>query len=85
MSMKIFNDTIGNRSRDLPTCSAVPQPTALPRYMWVDGLTIEGMPYFALIFNFSVAILMLKTVGWGSAGSTACSSTYLSIIRPMYI
>jgi len=29
--MKNSNDTIGNRTRDLPTCSAVPQPTALPR------------------------------------------------------
>jgi len=26
---KIPIDTIGNRTRDLPTCSAVPQPTAL--------------------------------------------------------
>ena len=31
MSMKNSNDTIGNRIRDLPTWSAVPQPTALPR------------------------------------------------------
>ena len=29
--MKNSNDTIENRTRDLPTCSAVPQPTALPR------------------------------------------------------
>jgi len=29
--MKNSKDTIGNRTRDLPTCSAVPQPTALPR------------------------------------------------------
>jgi len=29
MSMKKSNDTIGNRTRNLPTCSAVPQPTAL--------------------------------------------------------
>ena len=29
--MKISNNTIGNRTRDLPTCSPVPQPTALPR------------------------------------------------------
>ena len=28
--MKNCNDTIGNRTRDLPTCSAVPQPTAPP-------------------------------------------------------
>ena len=25
-----MNDTIGNRTHDLPACSAVPQPTALP-------------------------------------------------------
>ena len=31
MSMKKSNDTIWNRTRELPTCSAVPQPTALPR------------------------------------------------------
>ena len=28
MSMKNFSDTIGNRTRDLPSCSAVLQPTA---------------------------------------------------------
>jgi hypothetical protein len=31
MSMKIFNDTIGNRTRDLPAFSAVPQLPASPR------------------------------------------------------
>ena len=31
MSMKNSNDTIGNRTRDLPTCSAGHRPTALPR------------------------------------------------------
>jgi len=30
MSMKKSNDTIGNQTRDLPACSAVPQPTAPP-------------------------------------------------------
>ena len=29
--MKNSNDTIGNRTRDLPACSAVPQPTAPTR------------------------------------------------------
>jgi len=29
--MKNTNDTIGDRTHDLPTCSAVPQPNALPR------------------------------------------------------
>ena len=31
MSMKNSSDTIGNRNRDLPACSAMPQPTTLPR------------------------------------------------------
>ena len=31
MSIKKPSDTIGNRTRDLPTCGVVPQPTALPR------------------------------------------------------
>jgi len=30
MSMKNSSDTIGNRTSDLPACSAVPQPTAPP-------------------------------------------------------
>jgi len=30
--MKNSNNIIGNRTRNLPTCSAVPQPTALPRF-----------------------------------------------------
>jgi hypothetical protein len=30
LSMKNSNETIENRTRDLPTCSAVPQPTVLP-------------------------------------------------------
>jgi hypothetical protein len=29
--MKNSEDTIGNRTRDLPACGAVPQPTAPPR------------------------------------------------------
>jgi len=31
MSMKNSNNTIGNRTSDLPACSAVPQPTAPSR------------------------------------------------------
>ena len=31
MSMKNSNETIENQTRDLPACSAVPQPTAPPR------------------------------------------------------
>jgi hypothetical protein len=39
--MKNSNDTIGNRTRDLPTCSAVSQPTAPPRAPNVRGTEIK--------------------------------------------
>ena len=35
--MKKSNDTIGNRNRDHPACSAVPEPTAPPRAAIVIG------------------------------------------------
>jgi len=38
MSMKNSNDTIWNRTRDLPACSAVPQPTAYPKIPLVKWL-----------------------------------------------
>jgi hypothetical protein len=44
MSMKNFSDTIGNGTRDLPTCSAVPQPTAPP------GAPQRAMISFFLFF-----------------------------------
>ena len=36
MSLKYSNDTIGNRTRDLPVCSAVPQPPAPLRASKLD-------------------------------------------------
>jgi hypothetical protein len=43
--MKNSNNTIGNRTRDLPVCSAVPQPTAPPRAPLISkyGLYINFM------------------------------------------
>jgi hypothetical protein len=41
MSMKNSNDTIGNRTRDLPACGAVPQLTATPR----DPAVISGKDF----------------------------------------
>ena len=41
MSMKTFNDTIGNRARDLPSCSVVPQRTAPPRTPVICTVTYQ--------------------------------------------
>ena len=40
--MKNSSDTIGNRTRNLPTCSAVPQPTALLRANFVTLEVIKN-------------------------------------------
>jgi hypothetical protein len=44
--MKSFSDTIENRTFDLSACSAVPQPTALPR-----------APYFTNLYDISVSLM----------------------------
>jgi len=41
MSVKNSIDTMGNRTRDLPTCSTVPQPNALPRAPSVNVTTTK--------------------------------------------
>jgi hypothetical protein len=38
MSMRNSRDTIGNRTRDLPACSAVPQQTAPPGANWIGHI-----------------------------------------------
>ena len=46
MSMKNSNDTIGNRTRDLPTCSTVPQPSAplrTPLPAWVRNVNLHHL------------------------------------------
>jgi hypothetical protein len=40
MLMKNFNGIIGNWNRDLPACSAVPQPSAPSRVPWQQSFYI---------------------------------------------
>ena len=49
MSIKSSDDSIGNRTLDFPTCSAVPQPTAPPRvpHYWLGALLIM-LTYIAI-------------------------------------
>jgi hypothetical protein len=53
--MKNSNDTIGNRNRDLPACSAMPQPTAPP-----------GAPHFYVQFQKQTLIFYLQTTRHGA-------------------
>jgi hypothetical protein len=38
--LKKLNDLIGNRTRDLPACSIVPQPTTLPLVPQISAYSI---------------------------------------------
>ena len=56
--MKNSNDTIGNRTRELPVCSAVPQPTALPRAPYAVRYSL-----FVLGYKRVQHVTVLNTVG----------------------
>jgi hypothetical protein len=49
MSMKNSNDTLGNRTRDLPVCSAVLRPTAPPRPRLIKNRTNFSLTVFTLL------------------------------------
>ena len=57
MSMKNCNDTIGNRTRDIPTCRVVPQPTVPPR----DPSHPRGIQF---AMHKSCKIIAIQTFNW---------------------
>jgi hypothetical protein len=61
MSMKNFSDTIGNRSRDVPVCSAMPQPLRqrVPLVLLDKQLTINEVANRLLIMKNYVIISFL--------------------------
>jgi hypothetical protein len=62
--MKNSNDTIGNRTRDLPACSAVPQQTAPPRApieIQYDILNIIFGKHLNARFQREGSVLLLLT------------------------
>jgi hypothetical protein len=66
MSMKNSNETIGNRTRDLPASSAVPQPTAPPRVFKLKVITtfllcfvVSFMSILIYVFIFFILIFVL--------------------------
>jgi hypothetical protein len=51
MSMKNSNNTIGNRTRNLPDGSAVPQPTAPPRAPSIKRKPFKNKEYLLLFMS----------------------------------
>jgi hypothetical protein len=60
MSMKNSSDTIGNRTCDLPTCSAVPRPTALWRII-SDKFCASHVVFYFWKDNKLIIIIIPKT------------------------
>jgi hypothetical protein len=56
MLMKKSNETIGNRTHDLSACSAVPQPTALPRVPFMGYYAVHTARVTDVSVGFAVSI-----------------------------
>jgi hypothetical protein len=54
MSMKNSNDTIGNRNRDLPVCTAVPELTAPPRPHVFSTYNNKIVVWTTLLFDINI-------------------------------
>jgi hypothetical protein len=59
MSMKNSNYTIGNQTRDLPTGSTVPQPTALP-HIHINTLRGQNVE----LLNVKLVVHIVTTGLW---------------------
>jgi len=55
--MKNSNNTIGNRTRDLSACSAVPQLTAPPRVPVITYSMLYRPTYFYIITSLSTCVM----------------------------
>ena len=69
--LKNSNDTIGNRTRDLPSCSAVPQPAALwcalffllyVGYSFPPGLCVNTFTLLTRSFQLIFSILLQQRI-----------------------
>jgi len=77
MSMKNSNDTIGNRTRDLPACSAVPQPTTPPQVQYVrSGNFIREMLLCEVISSCKAQAFNLRLSGSGELHDMTATSLH---------
>jgi hypothetical protein len=61
--MKNSSDIMGNRTRDLPTCSLVPQPTALARAGRCDGHRSGRPPKTYVKPEAAITVFVLLMMG----------------------
>jgi len=78
--MKKSNDIIGNRNRDLPACSAVPQPTAPPHapYMYIYyTISLQVAALLGLLGPEDAVITNCPNVGTNLPVDTVSKTTLL--------
>jgi len=81
--MKNPNDTIGNQSRELTACSAVPQPTAPPRVPCL--LCSPDVRNQETMKSFNIARLPTVEQSHSLVGTLKTSSLYSCKRNPLYI
>ena len=79
-SIKNSYDTIANRTHGLPTCSAVPQPTAPPRGPTIC-VTDSIVSHFSLIKNSKCLRKQLRRI-FGPSGGTKRGMRKINIEEP---
>ena len=75
--MKNSSDTVGNRTRDLPACSSVPQPTAPPR---ASRRTVRSQKSEILHPE-----LIVYTTLFSTDSSAWCESYWVSLLTPFMV
>jgi hypothetical protein len=74
--MKNSNHIFGNRTRDLLTCSAVPQPTAPPRVPVLMCLSNICVDYEFVFFQCYTNIIITKSLGLQRLGLFLCNPSF---------
>jgi len=85
MSVKNSNDIIGNRTRNLPACSAVPQPTAPPRTPYTSCKE-ERSHFYRLnqCLPGGGGFVGFKNA-WGSTSNSPCAFMYCTDITLLFV
>jgi hypothetical protein len=76
-----FNDLIGNRTRDLPACTIMRQPTTLPRSPQEDGnRKIDLASLHGRTILPKVQVVGYQIEGSSQHGATACTALRFQVL-----